>query len=49
MITVVEKVEMEKKENQIIHGILFPYSMAELAHRLVNGNACNKNMLYHFM
>lgn len=43
MITVVEKTEMEKTGNQITHGILFPNSMAELAHRLVNGNACNKN------
>lgn len=31
-----------KERNQITHDILFPYSMAELAHRSVNGNACNK-------
>lgn len=42
MVTVVEKAETEKRENQIIHDVLFPYSMAELDHRLVNGNACNK-------
>lgn len=36
------KAETEMRENQITHDILFPYSMAQLAHRLVNGNACNK-------
>jgi len=42
MIIAVEKVEMEKRVNQITHGIFFPYSMAELAYRFINGNACNR-------
>lgn len=47
-----QKIEMQWRENQITHGILFLYSMVKLSHRLINGTSCNNNnkkMLYHFM